>query len=156
MSSQRIMSLPIPTSSEALGMPRRPSSVETKPSFITPPAESPMSSACVITGIPKGLTYSIAFRISPESVTGIPSSEIATHPASHISPMSASSPPLSPLVIAPIGNTLTIPSVLAFKSMYSVTEALSFMGFVLGIHTMEVKPPAAAARQPVFIVSLCS
>ena len=150
------MSLTTPTSSEAAGIPRRPSSVEVKPSFITPPAESPMSSACVITGTPKGFTYSMAFRISPESVTGIPSSEMPTHPASHISPMSASSSPFSPLVIAPMGNTLTIPSVLAFRSMYSVTEALSFMGFVLGMQTMEVKPPAAAARQPVLIVSLCS
>ncbi len=106
--------------------------------------------------MPNGFTYSIALLIKSESVTGIPSSEIPTHPALYISPISARAKPFSSFVIAPIGKTLTIPSVLAFSKIYSVTEALSLMGFELGIHTIDVKPPAAAAWQPDLIVSLYS
>ncbi len=34
--------------------------------------------------------------------------------------------------------------------------ALSFTGLVLGMQQMEVKPPAAAAREPLSMVSACS
>ena len=37
-----------------------------------------------------------------------------------------------------------------------MTVALSFTGSVLGMQQMEVKPPAAAARAPVSMVSACS
>src|SRR5213593_191034 len=40
--------------------------------------------------------------------------------------------------------------------MYSVTDSPSFQGSVFGMHAIEVKPPAAAARVPLSIVSLCS
>ncbi len=60
------------------------------------------------------------------------------------------------MVIAPMGSTFTIPSVLALYRINSVTEALSFTGFVFGMHTIVVKPPAAAASHPVLIVSLYS
>ena len=91
-----------------------------------------------------------------EFITGIPSSDIPTHPASYISPMLANASPFSSFVIAPTGKTFIIPSVLAFNIINSVTDALSFMGLVFGMHTIDVKPPAAADRQPVLIVSLYS
>ena len=37
-----------------------------------------------------------------------------------------------------------------------MTVALSFTGAVLGMGQMEVNPPAAAAREPVSMVSACS
>src|SRR5882762_4775029 len=40
--------------------------------------------------------------------------------------------------------------------MYSVTDRPSFQGSVFGMQAIEVKPPAAAARVPVSIDSLCS
>ena len=37
-----------------------------------------------------------------------------------------------------------------------MTVALSLTGIVFGMQQMEVKPPAAAAREPVSMVSACS
>ena len=50
---------------------------------------------------------SMARRITRAFITGRPSSEIATAPAAFIAPMAASSSPALPLVMAPMGNTLT-------------------------------------------------
>ena len=74
------------------------------PSFITPPCARFRSSACCTTGRPKVRAYSSARRIRSAFITGMPSSETATMPASFISPISASDSPLSPLEMAPIGQ----------------------------------------------------
>ncbi len=47
--------------------------------------------------------YSSARRMSSAFITGRPSSETATQPASRSSPISASDSPLSPFEIAPTG-----------------------------------------------------
>ena len=63
---------------------------ERTPSFMCPVSERPRSSGWSATGMPNACAYSSARRISPESMTGLPSSVIATAPASTISPTSAS------------------------------------------------------------------
>jgi hypothetical protein len=50
---------------------------------------------------------SMARRITRAFITGRPSSEMATMPAARMEPMAASSSPALPLVMAPMGNTLT-------------------------------------------------
>ncbi len=50
----------------------------------------------------------MARRMTRAFMTGRPSSEIATMPASRMEPMAASSSPRLPLVMAPIGKTLTL------------------------------------------------
>ena len=62
VSSARRMSRATITSSAAAGAPGSPSSVETTPSFIVKPRARDASSAWLITGRPKGRTYSIARR----------------------------------------------------------------------------------------------
>ena len=70
--------------------------------------------------------------------------------------MSASCSPSWPRDTAPIGYTRARFASAAFLRMYSVTPALSFTGFVFGMHATAVNPPATAAAVPVAIVSLCS
>ena len=90
-------------SSAAAGIPLSPSLVATRPSCITPPAESDGSSQWSATGISKVRAYSSAVRIRWLEATGWPSSETATAPAPTISPNSASCWPRWPTEIAPIG-----------------------------------------------------
>ncbi len=75
--------------------------------FMSPPALRCKSSQWSITGSPKDRAVSIARRMTRAFMTGRPSSEMATMPASFIKPMAASCSPALPLVIAPIGNTFT-------------------------------------------------
>ncbi len=84
---------------------------------MSPPALKCRSSQWLITGIPKLRANSIARRITRAFITGRPSSEIATAPASFIEPMAASSSPALPFVIAPIGNTFTTACRRAFSMM---------------------------------------
>ena len=58
--------------------------------------------------------------------------------------------------MAPPGNTRASPASRARSRMRSVTATVSFTGWVLGMATMVVNPPAAAARAPVAMVSLYS
>ncbi len=150
------ISLATMISSEATGIPFNPSLVEAMPSFICPPADSPVSSQWLITSMLKSFAYSIASLMRPLFITGLPSSEIATHPASFSSPISARASPFSSLLTAPTGYTFTMPSSCAFLSMYLVTDALSLTGSVFAMQATPVNPPAAAAVAPVFIVSLYS
>ena len=57
--------------------------------------------------------------------------------------------------MAPMGKTRAEAS-LAWDRMNSVTDRLSFTGFVFGMQQTEVNPPAFAAAVPVAIVSLYS
>src|SRR6516164_4314291 len=84
---------------------------------------------------------------------GLPSSDTATIPASRMAAISAMASPLLPMLAAPIGQTRTCPWALARSTMNRVIEALSFTGWVLGIEHTTVKPPRAAARVPVSMVS---
>ena len=144
------------TDSEAAGIPLKPSSVLTRPSCMTPLPVRCASSACWMTGMRKSVEYSSARRISSAFMTGWPSSEMATQPAPINSPISASSSPRCPLVMAPMGKTWAAPSRRARSMMKSVTDWLSLTGAVLAIQQTDVNPPRAAARVPVAIVSMSS
>src|SRR5262245_51092844 len=52
-----------------------------------------------------------------------------------------------------MGQTRTLPTAWARSMIARVTEALSFTGFVLGMGQTAVKPPRAAARVPLSMVS---
>src|SRR2546426_810839 len=106
--------------------------------------------------MPKIFVYSIAMRSRYVLATGWPSSDTATAPDRTMSPISASSTPRPPLLTQPIGKTFTAPLRRASATMYSVTDRPSFQGSVFGMHATDVKPPAAAARVPLSIDSLCS
>src|ERR1700674_1189680 len=84
---------------------------------------------------------------------GLPSSDTATIPASFIAAISAMFSPLLPTDAAPIGHTRTLPVDFARSTINLVTEALSFTGFVFGMQHTAVKPPRAAARVPVSMLS---
>jgi hypothetical protein len=68
-----------------------------------PSFESPTSSGWSATGIPNAWAYSSARRMSPESMTGLPSSVMATAPASTISPTRARRSPARPTEMHPTG-----------------------------------------------------
>ena len=82
-----------------------------------------------------------------------PSSLKAATPAAFNAPIGAISSPAKLLVMQPQGCTLTTASVAMCRRRYSIWPELSAAGLVLGIGTMAVKPPAAAARVPVAMVS---
>src|ERR1700688_3717896 len=84
---------------------------------------------------------------------GLPSSDTATMPACFIAAISAMFSPLLPTDAAPIGHTRTLPVDFARSTINLVTEALSFTGFVFGMQHTAVKPPRAAARVPVSMLS---
>ena len=83
---------------------------------------------------------------------GLPSSLTATIPACCMAAISASASPLLPAEAAPMGQTRVL-AVAARSRIPRVTEALSFTGRVLGMGQTAVKPPRAAARVPVSMVS---
>ena len=91
-----------------------------------------------------------------ESATGCPSSLNPMQPASASSAISASSAPADRLVTHPMGRTRTTPSERAFCSTYSTVARVCMVGSVFGIAHTVVKPPFAAARVPVAMVSLYS
>ena len=76
-------------------------------------------------------------------------------PASRMAPIPASRSPRLRCEMAPMGKMWTAAR-RAVWTMNWVTAALSLTGSVLGMAQMEVKPPAAAARAPVSMVSACS
>src|SRR5664280_366001 len=96
-------------------------------------------------GMPDDFEYSSAFLIIRLFITGLPSSEKATHPAERSTSKSTSSLPSCPFVTAPIGKTLHESASLALLRIYDVTSALSFTGFVFGMQQTAVKPPRTAA-----------
>ncbi len=109
-----------------------------------------------MTGRPNPLAYSIARRYRLLFITGFPSSESATTPASFNSPISARVSPFSSLVTAPTGKTWVQARSRAWRKMYSVTARVSLTGLVLAMQARAVYPPAAPAIDPVSMVSLYS
>ncbi|OQC48766.1 MAG: hypothetical protein BWX58_01009 [Deltaproteobacteria bacterium ADurb.Bin026] len=150
-----VISLLTIISSAIAGIGSIPDITDAPPSC-TKPFERSSSSQWDIAGMLNSFAYSSAFRNVSEFLIDLPSSDMATMPASYISPISASSLPFKPFVMAPHGKTRQAPSDLAFLIIYSVILLLSFTGFVLAIHTTVVKPPFTAAIVPVFIDSLYS
>src|SRR2546427_364841 len=151
----QLFEVPMPASAAA-GTPASRNSVATNPSCMPPPSERCRHSQWSTTVRLKARAYSSARRITMPFMTGLPSSDTATHPASFSSPNSASSLPSDPFVIAPMGNTWARPAARALSRMNSVTDWLSFTGDVFGMQQTLVKPPATAAAVPVWIVSLYS
>ncbi len=80
----------------------------------------------------------------------------ATAPASSSSPISVITSPPRCLVSAAIGTTRTLAVAAARRLMKSTSEGSSITGSVLGMTTMVVTPPAAAARLADSSVSRCS
>ena len=70
--------------------------------------------------------------------------------------MAASCRPSCPCEIAPIGYTRAARAAAPCARTKPTPAGSSTTGSVLGIAQIAVKPPAAAARAPVAIVSLCS
>ena len=70
-----------------------------------------------MTGRSSERANSMARRITRAFITGLPSSEMATMPAFFIDPMAASSSPALPLVMAPMGKTLTTANFFARSTM---------------------------------------
>ena len=89
------------TSSASLGIPLRPSIVDTLPSFITPIPESERSSQWVITGTSNIFEYVNIFLIRLAFSTVKSPSAMPTAPALIISPISEAFSPLQPMVILP-------------------------------------------------------
>ena len=99
----------------------------------------------------------MALRISLGVRTGAPSSEKPSTPASASSPMAESCSPARPADTAPKARTSTgEPPARAAERMRSRTPGSSSAGWVLGISATVVKPPWAAAAEPVATVSASS
>ena len=107
---------------------------------------------------PKARTYSSARRITRGSCTHFPSSENTRTLAREraIRPSSASSWPPRPLVTAPTGWTSTNPACRPRSRIRSAASAVSVTGEVFAIASTAVKPPSAAALEPVRTVSASS
>src|SRR5580658_9418501 len=142
------------TSSAALGHPRSPRRIDMSPSFMTAPSVMDWSWQWSMTGRSNIFAYSIARRMRSLDWTQSPSSVIATTPARFREPMGDSVSPFIPIVIVPVGSTLTTASRRTASWMNWMVPALSAGGVVFGMQTTVVKPPAAAALEPVNIVSL--
>src|SRR5439155_11878793 len=140
----------------ASGIPLIPRRVEVQPSCMTPSPFRSGSSACWITGTPRRRVSSSARRMISAFRTGFPSSDAATAPASTRSSISVSVSPIWPRVTAATGKTRACPDSRARRITYSIRGRSSSGGTVLGMHATAVKPPRAAARVPVSIVSFSS
>src|SRR5580704_4539511 len=84
---------------------------------------------------------------------GRPSSLTATMPAFCMAPISERPSPRLPIDAAPMGQTCVLATEADRSRIARVTEALSLTGRVLGMGHTAVKPPRAAARVPVSMVS---
>ena len=146
------ISLAVPVSSAAAGIPLTPSFWLTSPSFIFPPSAKYKSSQWATTHILFFGAFIIACAIYFVFSTGLPSSDRAITPAFERASISVGSILLSPLVTAAAIYTLALAFAALFL-IYSTTSVLSTTGFVLGIASRLVTPPAAAALHPVIMSS---
>ena len=114
-------------------MPAMPSSAETSPSCITPPADSAGSSSWSAMLRPASRWYCSAWRITPAERSGRPSSVNASAPESASSAISVSCSPRCPMVTAAVKPTGTRASARARSRSESSTDAESTTGSVLGM-----------------------
>ena len=103
--------------------------------------------------ISRSRAYSSARRIKSGSCTPLPSSVNNVTPASRSSLYGANASPARPTVMQPDGMTSQSPARSPCARTNSTTIRESCDGSVFGIATTAVKPPNAAARLPVSIVS---
>ncbi len=142
--------------SEIDGMPASPSRALTAPSCMTPSPDSVGSSSCRATTPPHSFWYCRARRSMLALAMGRPSSVNPSAPASRSSAISVSDWPCWPAVAAARKPTGTRAWTLARSATERSTEALSIGGDVFGMPMIAQNPPAAAARVPVSMSSLCS
>ncbi|MEQ1834037.1 MAG: hypothetical protein ABL977_13355 [Candidatus Eisenbacteria bacterium] len=121
---------------------------------MTPSPLSVGSSSWQMIGRPVERAYSSARRMTAALTTGWPSSENATAPARASASSGANCSPFCPMVTAAIGSTVQCPAASARRRTHSTHAAVSTTGSVFGMQAMLVKPPAAAERVPVSMVSL--
>ena len=113
-----------------------PSSADTAPSCIAPPADSVGSSSWRAIGSPASRWYWSAWRNTPALVTGRPSSVKPTAPAAARSAISVSPSPFWPRVIAAMKPVGMRASERARSRSDSTIEAESTTGSVLGWATI--------------------
>ena len=112
------------------------------------------SSSCSATTASKALAFWKTCLTTPASSKGMPSSEIPTAPACKSSSKSVTCWP-SKLIVAETFDLIWMASFAADSSTSSKVSRVDMVGLVLAIITTVVNPPAAAARAPVWISSLC-
>ena len=144
------------SSSAIDGHPGRPSRLQHDPSCITAPSVRRATSQCWASVMPSPPEYSNARRMRSGSCTPLPSSVKIRTPIAASSANGASWVPFRPTVIAAAGSTSHSPARAACCRTKSTTSTQSCVGSVFGIATIAVKPPRAAARLPVSIVSASS
>ncbi len=106
------------------------------------------SSSWKLSGTIASLAARMARSTRAASISGFPSSEKPTAPASSSAFMSTSSFPASPRVIAPTVST-SIFSAAALLANSRTSSGESIAGDVFAMQTTVVKPPAAAQSAPV-------
>ena len=153
MEAAAAISLAVPQSSAAAGMPGSPSSRARGPSFIFPPRARSMSSQWAVRVRPNFCAFSKASSRQRELPTGTPSSLMAMAPAAFRASRSVSSSPCIPLVTQAAVYTAASAEA-AFSNRARTPSGLSMGGLVLGMASRLVTPPAAAARHPVNTSSL--
>ncbi|MNC07245.1 hypothetical protein D3C75_547870 [compost metagenome] len=126
------------------------------PSATAQPSTSELSSQWAITGISSPAAIFIASFIIWALCTPTPSSVKPIAPASFKAAKSVSSRPSSFFVMAAYGSTFTSPASAALSFTNCTISGLSVTGRVFGMQAIVVKPPFAAERAPVSMVSLCS
>ncbi len=129
------MSRAMRAASAAAGLPGSPSASLTGPSFITPPARRPASSACTLTTLPSECAYSRPSRSVRAFSLVRPSSVNTAAPASASRPSSASCSPSCPRVRAAAGRRRARPSAAAFSIRARTMAGSSTTGEVLGMET---------------------
>ena len=132
------------TDSAIDGYAVKPSSAATAPSCTCPPRESVGSSQWSASGRPVIDAYCSARRIIPADETGTPSSENATAPASASSPISVSSSPDWPRVIAARKPTGTRASL--FAGLDERAERRGRVDDRIGVRHREDRAVAARRR----------
>ena len=144
------------SSSATDGHPGTPRREQQPPSCITAPSVRRLTSQCCASRMPRLFAYSSALRMSSGSCTPVPSSVKICTPAAASSAIGASTSPARPIVMQPLGNTSHRPACSPRRRTICTTATLSCGGSVFGIATTAVKPPSAAAREPVSTVSASS
>ena len=117
-----------------------------------PPFAKYKSSQWDTTVIPSFGAACIASAINSVLITGLPSSLKAIAPASFKAAKLQSTSLCNPFVIAADTYTWASASFALFK-IYCTVSTLSTVGFVFGIASTLVTPPAAAALQPLIMSS---
>ena len=143
-------------SSAVAGQPPSASRVASAPAFITAPRVRAGSWQCCMKTRPVARTVRSTRPITPASATQSPSSVKAAAPARARPAIGASRPPSRPWVAQAAAKTRALRAAWPWWCTCRTRPSVSMGGRVLGMQQTLVKPPLAAAAQPVAIVSRCS